>query len=159
MSRNNQLSDVLHILLHLMDAEAPMTSAQIGQMLETNAVVVRRTMSGLRDAGLVSSAKGHGGGWTVSCQPQTTTLADVYAALGSPPIFSLGNRSDNPQCLVELCVQESLRSELSKAEATLIRSFRRIRLSELSKEFSSRIKDFKAVPTGDGDRIRWVRRS
>ena len=107
MSQNSQFSDVLHVLLHLMDAEGPMTSAKIGAMLGTNPVVVRRIMSGLRDAGLVSSEKGHGGGWQVSCQPQTTTLADIFAALGSPSIFSIGNRSQNPQCLVELCVQES----------------------------------------------------
>lgn len=159
MRRNNQLSDVLHILLHLMDAEEPMTSAQIGKMLETNPVVVRRTMAGLRDAGLVSSEKGHGGGWTISCEPQTTTLADVYAALGSPPIFSFGNRSDNPQCLVELCVQESLGIELKKAEAMMLKSFKRLKLSQLSREFSNRMKDFVAVPSDQDDRIRWVHRS
>lgn len=157
MSQNSRLSDVLHILLHLLDADKPMTSAKIGLMLGTNAVVVRRIMSGLRDAGLVSSEKGHGGGWSVSCKPQRTTLADIYAALGSPPMISVGNRSENPQCLVDVCVQEALGSEFRKAEALLLRSFGRITLAKLSAEFSNRMKEYKAVPTENGDRIRWVR--
>ncbi|QTG90363.1 Rrf2 family transcriptional regulator, partial [Vibrio furnissii] len=65
MRLDSRLSRVLHILLHLV--KQPMTSEQFATMLGTNAVVIRRTMAGLRDAGYVTSTKGQGGGWTLSC--------------------------------------------------------------------------------------------
>lgn len=57
---------MLYALLHLDRMQAPATSELIAQMLGTNALVVRRTMGGLRRAGIVFSVKGHGGGWSLA---------------------------------------------------------------------------------------------
>lgn len=53
MKRDSRLSGVLHILIHLMEAEAPVPSEKLALAMQTNAVVVRRVMAGLRNAGLV----------------------------------------------------------------------------------------------------------
>ena len=45
--------------------------------------------------------KGHHGGWRLCRRASEVTLLDIYLALGSPGLFALGNRSENPQCLVE----------------------------------------------------------
>ena len=63
MKRDSRLSAVLHALLHMAAQDRPMTSAELAVCMSTNAAVVRRTMAGLRKAGYVRSAKGHGGGW------------------------------------------------------------------------------------------------
>ncbi|AWN15819.1 Rrf2 family transcriptional regulator, group III [Salinisphaera sp. LB1] len=63
MRTDSRLSRMLHVLLHMARATEPMTSVQIGAMLGTNAVVVRRTMAGLRKAGYVDAEKGRHGGW------------------------------------------------------------------------------------------------
>jgi DNA-binding IscR family transcriptional regulator len=63
MKQSSQLSDVLHVLLHLAQAQAPLTSEALAGAMKTNPVVLRRLMAGLRDAGFVTSEKGHGGGW------------------------------------------------------------------------------------------------
>lgn len=55
------MSGVLHVLLHMAEADGPITSERLAMMMGTNPVVVRRTMAGLRDLGLVASGKGHGG--------------------------------------------------------------------------------------------------
>lgn len=69
-----------------------MTSEQLSRTLSTNPVVIRRIMAGLRDMGIVQSERGHGGGWTISRDLGSVSLRDVYAALGEPMVFALGNR-------------------------------------------------------------------
>ena len=66
MKRDSRLSGVLHALLHMAAQDRPMTSAELALCMSTNAAVVRRTMAGLREAGYVRSAKGHGGGWEIA---------------------------------------------------------------------------------------------
>src|SRR3989338_4222655 len=98
MKRDRRLSLVLHLLLHLAHSKRPMTSEEMGASLQTNPVVVRRTLSGLREAGWIRSLKGHGGGWTLACDLGAITLGDVYKALGEPPMLALGLRNDEPTC-------------------------------------------------------------
>ena len=75
MKRNGKLSASLHALVHMAERpERPMTSEEIASWLNTNPVVVRRMVAGLRDAGILSSARGHGGGWTLA-RPAETILA------------------------------------------------------------------------------------
>lgn len=75
---------MLHVLLHMARDGQSVTSAQIAQMLGTNAAVVRRTMAGLRKAGYVQSEKGHRGGWRLNCDLATVTLLDIHRAVGGP---------------------------------------------------------------------------
>src|SRR5690606_31416785 len=103
-----RLSRILHVLLHMEQHRAPMTSELIGRMLGTNPALVRRIMAGLRDEGYVRSEKGHGGGWTLSRPLSDITLLDVYHSLGSPELFALGIASDTPECLVEQAVGAAL---------------------------------------------------
>lgn len=77
MKSNSQLSDVLHVLLHLAQADAPMTSEALASAMGTRPVVLRRLMGGLREAGFVSSEKGHGGGWVMPAALERVTLAEL----------------------------------------------------------------------------------
>ena len=58
---DTKLSSILHLLLHMAQSERPFTSEELAGFLETNPVVVRRMLAGLRDLGYVSAGKGHGG--------------------------------------------------------------------------------------------------
>jgi DNA-binding IscR family transcriptional regulator len=115
-----------------------MTSEQIGRMLGTNPTVVRRTMAGLREAGYVSSVKGHGGGWTLAHPLAAITLLDVYTALGAPELFALGMATDAPECLVEQAVNAALGQTLEEAERQLLARFGEVRLSEIAADFTLR---------------------
>ena len=96
MKRDSKLSGVLHVLLHMAESETPTTSEALAVAMNTNPVVVRRVMAGLRQAGFVSSAKGHGGGWVISCPLSEVTLADIHAALGAPSLLALANPTERP---------------------------------------------------------------
>ncbi|MNP99274.1 putative HTH-type transcriptional regulator YwnA [compost metagenome] len=139
MRRDSKLSGVLHVLLHMAEHAGPMTSDDLGKVMQTNPVVIRRIMAGLREQGLVRSGKGHGGGWSISCDFDTVTLRDIYDALGSPEIFAMANRSEAPGCLVEEAVNASLNGAFEEAQALLLERFGKVTLAELSRDFHARM--------------------
>jgi DNA-binding IscR family transcriptional regulator len=117
----------------------PVTSEVMAKSMQTNPVVIRRIMAGLRDAGFVRSEKGHGGGWTVARDFATITLRDVYSALGAPELFAMGNRTDAPDCLVEQAVNAALNGAFEDAEALLLERFSAVTLAQLSADFHARM--------------------
>ncbi|MCB9543942.1 MAG: Rrf2 family transcriptional regulator [Myxococcales bacterium] len=139
MKRDSRLSLALHVLLHLADADHPLSSEQLGPMMNVNPVVLRRTLGGLRDAGIVASAKGHGGGWSLSRPLAAITVADVYEALGTPAPFRIGHRQPEPRCLLERAVNRALDDAMSDAEALLIGRLRQLTLQALAAEFGPAI--------------------
>ncbi|WP_341918024.1 Rrf2 family transcriptional regulator [Hydrocarboniphaga effusa] len=143
MKRDSRLSSILHLLLHLAHSERALTSEELAGYLHSNAAVVRRELGRLRKLGYVSSNKGHGGGWAVSCDLAKVTLRDVYDAVGAPDVFAMGNRTARPECLVELAVNEALDSAFEQAQSLLIAKLSTISLAELSADFNRR---FEAHP-------------
>lgn len=139
MKSNSRLSDVLHVILHLVHADVPLTSEALAAAMDTNPVVLRRLLAGLRKTGFITSEKGHGGGWVMAAPLERVTLRDVHMALGAPPLVSLGFRQDQPECLVAQVVNQSLRAAMEQAEASLLACLDGITLAALSKGFDSRL--------------------
>jgi Rrf2 family protein len=108
------------------------TSENIAEMLNTNPVVVRRTMAGLRDHGYVQSEKGHGGGWLLSRPLDQITVLDIYLALGKPPLFAIGSADDHPHCSIEQTVNHAIDATLRDAETALLTRFSQITLADLA---------------------------
>ncbi len=138
MRHDTRLSRVLHILIHMEKHEGAATSESIAAMLQTNPVVVRRTMAGLREQGYVSSEKGHGGGWVLARPLNEITLLDIYRALGAPGLFSIGLAGDNPDCVIEQAVNAALFEAMTEAESILLSRFGNITLSALAAESITR---------------------
>lgn len=138
MKRDSRLSIILHALLHMAE-RGPITSEELAACLSTNPVVVRRTMAGLREAGLVRSEKGHGGGWSLACDLATVSLAEVHAALGEPAFFAIGNRTESPGCLVEQAVNAAMDGALREAELLLLQRLGTISLADISRDFQQRM--------------------
>ncbi|WP_113259772.1 Rrf2 family transcriptional regulator [Agrobacterium cavarae] len=134
MRQDTRLSRVLHVLIHMEKHEKPATSDAIAAMLQTNPVVVRRTMAGLRDAGYVTSEKGHGGGWVLARPLAEITLLDIHKALGNPEMFSIGLSGDNPACVIEQSVNVALADAMTEAQALLLSRFGKITLADLARE-------------------------
>lgn len=130
---------MLHVLLHMAEVKDPATSESLAVAMNTNPVVVRRLMAGLRQAGFVVSAKGHGGGWVLSCPVSKVTLRDIHEALGSPTLLAVGHRDENPACLVEQAVNSALRGAYRDAETLLLARLSTVTLAALSKDFHRRM--------------------
>jgi Rrf2 family protein len=131
MNRDTRLSDVLHVLLHMSQVDEPLTSEVLARSMGTNPAVFRRTMAGLREAGLVRSEKGHGGGWRLERPLRQITLLAVYEALGSPNLFSIGNRSRTSECLVEKNVNAVMEQTMESATALFAERFGEITLDQI----------------------------
>lgn len=132
MNRDTRLSDVLHVLLHMKQANELMTSDVLARSMGTNPAVFRRTMAGLREAGLVRSEKGHGGGWQLARPLREITLLEVYEALGRPNLFAIGNRSEHAECLVEKNVNAVMVDTMAEAATLFARRFGEITLDQIA---------------------------
>jgi DNA-binding IscR family transcriptional regulator len=143
MRRDSRLSGVLHVLLHMAELDGPATSVTLAKAMQTNPVVIRRIMAGLRERGYVRAEKGHGGGWSLACDLSGVTLRDVYEALGQPSLLAIGNRTESPGCLVEQAVNAALGRAFDEAEAALLSGFGVVTLAQLSADFHKRLTAHK----------------
>lgn len=139
MRQDTRLSRLLHVLLHMAQTDAPMTSQQIAVMLGSNAVVVRRIMAGLRDGGYVEAERGHGGGWRITRSTDEITVLDVYCSLGSPDLFAFGFSNPRPSCLVEQSVNAMIADSIEAATTTILKQFGALRLSQIETEVRERM--------------------
>jgi Rrf2 family protein len=131
MKKSSKFSDILHVLIHMAKSEAPLTSESLAKAMHTNPVVVRRVMAGLREQSFVQSEKGHGGGWSLSCDLKKVTLLDVYKAVESPALLAVTNRNEGTECQIEKAVNTATREAFDEAEALLIKKFHDVTLAKL----------------------------
>ncbi|MDQ8043035.1 MAG: Rrf2 family transcriptional regulator [Solirubrobacteraceae bacterium] len=105
---NTQFSVAVHVLTYLagMPHDA-VSSDQLAGSTGTNAVYVRRVLGRLRDAGVVVSRPGPGGGWQLEHAPAEITLGDVWRVVqeGST-IFGL--HAVEPACPVGASIAATL---------------------------------------------------
>jgi Rrf2 family protein len=139
MRSDSRLSGVLHVLLHMAEHRGPVTSEVLAKAMKTNPVVIRRIMAGLRDKGYIRSEKGHGGGWTLACDLSKVALLDIYAALGSPSVLAISNRTETPGCLIEQAVNAALDQAFQDAETLLLSRLGQVTLAKLSADFHLRL--------------------
>src|SRR5271169_2324333 len=79
---SSKLSVGIHILtIFALKPGEPLTSEFISCSVNTNPVVIRRLLGTLREAGLVESRTGVGGGWSLLREPEQITLLDILRAV------------------------------------------------------------------------------
>ena len=149
MRTDNRLPRVLHVLLHLEDAETPLTSELMGKMLGMNPSLVRRTMGGLRKAGFVTSTKGHHGGWLLTKPLNEITLAEVYQALGEPNLFAVGVADSTSTCLLEKAANIATRSALDKARQCFLDELATSTVADLVEGSRDQIKAYQDMHVKD----------
>ncbi len=145
MPRSSRFSVALHVLTHLVEVSEPQTSEQLAACVGTNPVVVRRTLAGLREAGLVASSRGIGGGWLLARDAANITLRDVYAALGERLLHGIdvaGPGAQRAGCLIQQAVAGTLDEFLDDAEALLAARLGRLTLAGLA----ARVRGLKLHP-------------
>lgn len=139
MKKDSRLSSLIHILIHMAD-KSSMTSDFLAHCMNTNPVVVRRLLAGLRTKGIVDSNRGPGGGWELKRKLEDITLKEVFLASGVVNIFAVANRLDNPKCLIEQEVNQFLDETFKEAEEMILRRMEGVSLRDLEKNFKYRLK-------------------
>ena len=109
-----------------------MTSTEMAAYSGTHPVVVRQTFAGLREAGIVSSRKGRGGGWQLARSPAEITLEQVQRALNERVVdVSAEEAAGHEGCLVQRVVHGALDDAVAEANRVLDRHLAGITLADL----------------------------
>lgn len=131
MPGNCQFAMAVHIASILaLSGEQPRTSAQIAESIDTNPVVVRRIVSALVRAGLVTARRGAAGGSVLARPPQRITLHDLRDAVEAPEPFAIHNHP-SAGCPVGRNIERVLGGVLGRAEAALVRELKRTTLADI----------------------------
>ncbi|WP_299166372.1 Rrf2 family transcriptional regulator [uncultured Tateyamaria sp.] len=132
MKRNSRLSLALHTLSHMAgDPDRVRTSADIADHARTNPVVVRRVLGKLREAGLLTSEKGHTGGWKLSVPADDISLADVYLALDERLVSGASQDDEPSDCSVETGLQARVAVVLDEIEENLVERLRETSITDV----------------------------
>jgi Rrf2 family protein len=119
VSVSSRSAVAIHALTMLARWDRSLTSAEIADSLASNPVLVRRILGNLRDAGLVWSTEGRGGGWSLARPAREITLHDAYTAVEEGPILSRHPHPPSDACEVGRHMQNLLETEFREAEQAM----------------------------------------
>src|SRR4051812_153592 len=109
MAANSRFSVSIHILTALAyRGGAGATSHTLARSICTNAVVVRRLLSQLRQAGLIACQPGKSGGCQLAKRAEQITLYDVFKAVESGGPFAIPDKPENKSCEVSCHMKDIL---------------------------------------------------
>lgn len=132
MSRSTRFPAAVHILTLLAIKKGECCSSElIAKSLRTNAVVVRRIVGLLQEAGFVTSQAGSQGGAMLIVEPDKITLRDIYEAVEDQSVFSM--HDPHPDCPVACSVKQQVHELVDGAETKMLQELARTKLSTITK--------------------------
>ena len=132
MAGNSRLATAIHVAGMLSFADkVPLTSENIAQSVNTNAVVIRRIIGLLTKAAIVKVKMGVGGGACLAKSPETINLADIYLALDENSVFDVPQLEESHNCVLGKIVRPVLSEVLSEVELNLLENLRAITLADV----------------------------
>ena len=101
MAANSQFSTAVHILTIIAkSSDERVKSDYIARSVNTNPVVIRRLLSNLQEADLVTSQVGSTGGTSLVKLPKDIRLSDIYKAVSGGEVFALHPNKPDENCPV-----------------------------------------------------------
>ncbi|WP_028403321.1 RrF2 family transcriptional regulator [Ectobacillus panaciterrae] len=114
---NSEFTIAVHSLVFLAYLPDHMASSElIAKNVSTNPARIRKIMSRLRKNGFVKTKEGNGGGYILNCNPQETTLAQIYRTVscGIKPNWCTGDPEE--ACLISSNTQAVMDQIFNEAE-------------------------------------------
>jgi Rrf2 family protein len=135
MSANSRLTIAVHVLAWMTLARGRgldlMTSGQVAASVNTNPVIIRRSLGDLHRAGLVDVRRGAGAGWSLAREPDKITLLDVYQAVEPEPLFAMHRTEPNLECPVGRGIRPALGQVYSEVDRALRRELARTSIADV----------------------------
>ncbi|WP_156291567.1 Rrf2 family transcriptional regulator [Oceanobacillus salinisoli] len=141
MKISSRFTVAVHILsLVSIERDTRLTSEFIAESVNTNAVVIRRVMGKLKNAGLIEIYRGQGGVELRKPLDQITLL-EIYQAVDvveEGELFQF-HQNPNPNCQVGANIQDVLELILLKAQNAMESVLNEVTLEELVTVLSKKI--------------------
>jgi Rrf2 family protein len=141
------LSSKLSVGIHMLTIFAlrrgeALTSEYVARSVNTNPVVVRRLLGSLRDAGLVESRAGAGGGWSLLVDPERITLLDILRAVEPhDELFALHRSEPNRDCPCGLYIQGVLTEVYDQVRESMARQLEGFTVACIARKIEGRIEE------------------
>jgi Rrf2 family protein len=138
MAANSQFSMAVHVLTML--ARSPgenLKSEYLARSVNTNAVVIRRILSQLSHANLVTSQTGAFGGTQLARDPRDIRLADIYKAVSCGEVFALHAKAPNQDCPVGRNIEAVLCNLQKEIDRTVGEKLSQYTLSDVIEKITS----------------------
>ncbi|MEO1267470.1 MAG: Rrf2 family transcriptional regulator [Myxococcota bacterium] len=136
---NSQFPIALHILGFLTSQGGrPLTSKQMAVTYGTSPVVLRRVLAKLRQAGLVETRRGVGGGSVLARDPTEINLRQVYEAV-SETTEILRRYSDDCTGIAAPVMAGYVNELYTEAEQALLEKLESVTVADMDKEIRARI--------------------
>ncbi|MFT5088874.1 MAG: Rrf2 family protein [Planctomycetota bacterium] len=136
MNTSSRFVVALHVLtimvLSRLRGVEVLTSENLAEGVNTNAVVVRRILGRLRAAGLVVSVPGPTGGSRLARAPDKVTLQNVYEALDEGELFHMHYSEPNQACPIGCNIQGVLAGPLDAAAQAMKESLASKTLADIA---------------------------
>jgi Rrf2 family protein len=142
MSANSRLTIAVHALTWLALAQRRgrdvLTSDQVAASINTNPVVVRRSLGDLRRAGLAQVRHGAGAGWSLARAPEQISLFDVRQAVEPEPLFAMHRKEPNLECPVGRSIRPALGHVYAEVEDAVRRQLCRTSIADVLRDVMAR---------------------
>jgi Rrf2 family protein len=118
MNTNQRFAVSVHILTLLAASDGSLTSEAIAESVDTNPVVIRRTMASLREHRLVGSRPGVNGGWHLLRTPDKIGLCEIYRSLEQEDVLAM-HAHPNKRCRVGAHIKDALSEAFTAAQTEM----------------------------------------
>ena len=133
---NSRFSIAIHILTLLHQEKGALVSSDyLAGSININPVLVRKELSNLAKAGLVTSKEGKNGGSYLAKAAEKITLDEVYKVVRQDYLLGQNKNTPNPQCPVGKQINGHLNTLYDKTEQVLIQSLATQTLADFSRLF------------------------
>lgn len=139
---NTRFAVATHILAYLARAQGqPVSSEVLADSAGTHPVVVRRMMGSLREAGLVQSQRGAGGGTLLARPAAAISLLDVFRAVqeSEPDMFLVGSTNPNSHCDMGRVMQSTLEGLFGPAIEAMRTALAAVSVQQVMQELAERM--------------------
>ncbi|MEC7275656.1 MAG: Rrf2 family transcriptional regulator [Bdellovibrionota bacterium] len=137
MKKNSRVSVALHSLIHLSSVDRPLTSEELGECQQTNPVIIRRALGELKKAGIVTSEKGHGGGWTIIKKLKDISFQDIFKALDDSLLPAPIVLEEDEHCLIMKSLASTMDEFLEEAEILMAKKLSKLNLKQMMDTINS----------------------
>ena len=138
MAANSRMTIAVHALAWMALAQrrghTVLTSDQVAASVNTNPVIIRRSLGDLGRAGLVRVRHGAGAGWSLARAPEEITLLEVYDAVGQESPFGMHHTEPNLECPVGKGIRPALSQIYGGIEQTVRHELALVSVTDVLRE-------------------------